>query len=54
VTWDLTAEFPIHKNVSLMAGINNVFDRQYYSRVTAVGIDPSYGRNFYAGFAFQF
>ncbi|MEY5026119.1 MAG: hypothetical protein RLZZ244_1647 [Verrucomicrobiota bacterium] len=54
VTWDLTAEFPIHKSVTVMAGINNVFDQRYYSRVTAQGIDPSYGRNVYAGFAVQF
>jgi Fe(3+) dicitrate transport protein len=53
-TWDLTAEIPVHKRVSLMAGINNLFDRQYYSRVTAIGIDPSYGRNVYAGFSLQF
>jgi Fe(3+) dicitrate transport protein len=53
-TWDLTAEIPVHKRVSLMAGINNLFDRQYYSRVTALGIDPSYGRNVYAGFSLQF
>lgn len=57
-TWDLTAEIPVHKRVSVMAGINNLFDRQYYSRVvargTAMGIDPSYGRNVYAGFSVQF
>jgi Fe(3+) dicitrate transport protein len=53
-TWDLTAEIPVHKRVSVLAGINNLFDRQYYSRVTAQGIDPSYGRNVYAGFSLQF
>lgn len=53
-TWDLTAEIPVHSRVSLMAGINNLFDRQYFSRVTALGVDPSYGRNVYAGFSFQF
>jgi outer membrane receptor protein involved in Fe transport len=37
-----------------MAGINNLFDRKYFSRVTAQGVDPSYGRNVYAGFSFQF
>ena len=54
MTWDLTAEIPLHKRVSVMAGINNLFDRQYYSRVTALGIDPGYGRNVYAGFSLQF
>jgi Fe(3+) dicitrate transport protein len=53
-TWDLTAEIPVHKRVSVMAGINNLFDRQYYSRVTTQGIDPGYGRNVYAGFSIQF
>jgi Fe(3+) dicitrate transport protein len=54
VTWDLTAEIPVHPRVSVMAGINNLFDRQYVSRVTAQGVDPSYGRNVYAGLSFQF
>jgi Fe(3+) dicitrate transport protein len=54
VTWDLTAEIPVHPRVSVMAGINNLFDRQYFSRVTAQGVDPSYGRNVYAGLSFQF
>ena len=54
VTWDLTAEIPVHPRVSLMAGINNLFDQKYFSRVTAQGVDPSYGRNVYAGFSFQF
>jgi Fe(3+) dicitrate transport protein len=54
VTWDLTAEIPVTKRVSVMAGVNNVFDKQYYSRITTAGIDPSYGRNVYAGFSLQF
>ncbi len=54
VTWDLTTEIPVTKRVSVMAGVNNVFDKQYYSRITSAGIDPSYGRNVYAGFSVQF
>lgn len=54
VTWDLTAEIPVTKRVSVMAGVNNVFDKQYYSRITSAGVDPSYGRNVYAGFSLQF
>jgi Fe(3+) dicitrate transport protein len=54
ITWDLTAEIPVTKRVSVMAGVNNVFDKQYYSRITSAGIDPSYGRNVYAGFSLQF
>lgn len=37
-----------------MAGLNNVFDESYYSRVRSDGIDPGYGRNFYVGGSFQF
>ena len=54
ITWDLTTEIPVTKRVSVMAGVNNVFDKQYYSRITSAGIDPSYGRNVYAGFSLQF
>lgn len=52
--WDLTAEWKIHKHIHLLAGINNLFDESYYSRVVANGIDPGYGRNFYAGASFKF
>lgn len=54
VTWDLTAEVKVTKNFTAMAGINNVFDESYYSRVRADGIDPGYGRNFYVGGSIQF
>jgi outer membrane receptor protein involved in Fe transport len=48
-TWDLTAEIPLSKNLTLMAGLNNVFDKTYFARVNGGGIDPAYGRNFYVG-----
>lgn len=54
MTWDLTAEVPVTKNLNLMAGINNVFDESYYSRVRNDGIDPGYGRNFYVGGSVSF
>ena len=55
MTWDLTAEFKVWKDsVSLMAGINNLFDEDYYSRIRPDGIDPAYGRNFYAGVSVKF
>jgi Fe(3+) dicitrate transport protein len=53
-TWDLTAEVPVTKNFSLMAGLNNVFDKRYYSLVTTAGIMPAYGRNFYVGGSVNF
>lgn len=53
-TWDLTAEIPLNKTFSLMAGINNLFNEDYFSRVTSNGIDPAYGRNVYFGGSLQF
>lgn len=55
MTWDLTVEAKVYKDIaSVHAGINNVFDKDYYSRITDVGIDPGYGRNFYVGFSLKF
>jgi Fe(3+) dicitrate transport protein len=54
MVWDLTAEYAVHENVRLLAGINNLFDESYYSRVRGDGIDPSNGRNFYVGASFEF
>ncbi len=53
-TWDLTGEIPITKNFSVLGGMNNVFDRQYYSLVTTSGIIPAIGRNFYVGGSLKF
>ncbi len=49
MTWDLTAEYKVNKHFSVMAGLNNVFNEDYYSRVRNDGIDPAQGRNFYVG-----
>lgn len=55
MTWDLTGEVKVYKDyVTLMAGLQNVFDEDYYSRVRSDGIDPAYGRNFYAGFRLSY
>jgi outer membrane receptor protein involved in Fe transport len=54
MVWDLTAEYRIHENVRLLAGINNLFDESYFSRVNAGGIDPANGRNYYVGASFEF
>jgi outer membrane receptor protein involved in Fe transport len=53
-TWDLTAELPVTDHVTVMAGINNLFDEEYHARVRADGIDPAYGRNVYFGASLQF
>lgn len=54
MVWDLTAEWKVHENIRLLAGINNLFDESYFARVRADGIDPADGRNFYAGASFEF
>jgi len=52
---DLIAEAKVWKNnVTLLAGINNLFDQDYYSRIRANGIDPASGRNFYVGVRLEY
>jgi Fe(3+) dicitrate transport protein len=53
--WDLTAEAKIpHTPLRVIAGVNNVFDEDYYSRVRPDGIDPAPRRNYYVGAAYEF
>ncbi len=48
--WDLTAEIPVYKDaVTVLAGIGNVTDETYFSRVRADGIEPALDRTYYAG-----
>lgn len=48
--WDLTTELNVWKDqVSVFAGINNLFDEKYFARVRSDGIDPADGRNYYTG-----
>jgi len=54
MVWDLTAEYKIHENLRLIAGINNLFDESYYARVRNDGIDPANGRNYYIGVSLEF
>lgn len=55
MTWDLTAEIKVYKDhASIVAGLNNLFDEDYYSRIRGDGIDPAYGRNFYLGISLRF
>jgi Fe(3+) dicitrate transport protein len=44
----------IPDRLRLLAGINNIFDEDYYARIRSDGIDPAYGRNFYAGASLEF
>ncbi|HSH38697.1 MAG TPA: TonB-dependent receptor plug domain-containing protein, partial [Chthoniobacterales bacterium] len=53
--WDLTAEAKVYKDhVRVLAGINNLFNQDYYSRIRSNGIDPAARRNVYAGFSLAF
>lgn len=55
MVWDLTFECKVYRNnVSVIAGINNLFNEDYYARIRSDGIDPAYGRNYYAGLSFAF
>jgi Fe(3+) dicitrate transport protein len=48
--WDLTVEAKVYRDlVSVVGGVNNIFNRDYYSRIRADGIDPAMPRNWYAG-----
>lgn len=54
-TWDLTLEAKVYRDtVSVLAGVNNLFDEDYYARIRGDGIDPAYGRHFYAGFQLSY
>lgn len=53
--WDLTIECKVYRDtVSVIGGINNLFDRNYYSRIRSDGIDPAAPRNWYAGLKVEF
>lgn len=52
--WDLTADYSLSQNWMLSAGINNLLDREYYSRVRSDGIIWALDRNYYAGVTYKF
>ncbi|MFP5384634.1 MAG: TonB-dependent receptor family protein [Bacteriovoracia bacterium] len=52
--FDLTADWTFHKHWVAHAGINNLFDREYYSRVRNEGVIWALDRNYYAGVTYQF
>ncbi|WCJ58166.1 TonB-dependent receptor [Fontisphaera persica] len=55
LVWDLTGEFKVYRDrLRLLAGINNLFDEDYYSRIRGNGVDPAYGRNYYVGLSLGF
>lgn len=53
--WDLTVEAKVYRDmVSIVGGVNNIFDRDYYARIRSDGIDPAMPRNWYAGVKVKF
>jgi Fe(3+) dicitrate transport protein len=52
--FDLTADYTFHKNWMVSAGINNLLDRQYYSRIRDDGVIWAMDRNVYAGMTYKF
>jgi Fe(3+) dicitrate transport protein len=53
--WDLTAEVNFcHGRVGVFAGINNVFDEDFWAEIRDEGIVPAYGRNYYGGVSIKF
>ncbi|MGD9762830.1 MAG: TonB-dependent receptor family protein [Candidatus Binatia bacterium] len=53
--WDLTMEANVWgETVALYAGVNNVFNENYYARIRSDGIQPAYQRNYYGGFKLYF
>ena len=53
--WDLTAEVNFWDGrVGVFAGINNLFDEDFWAEVRDEGILPAYGRNYYGGIKIRF
>lgn len=53
--WDLTAEVKFCKGrVGVFAGINNLFDEDFWAEVRDEGILPAYRRNYYGGVSLKF
>ena len=47
---DLAADWQINPWLKLLGGVSNLTDRRYYDRVWQTGLEPAYGRTWYAGF----
>ena len=47
---DFASDWQVTPRLKLFAGVSNLTDRQYYDRVWQTGLEPAYGRTWYAGF----
>ena len=54
MVWDLTGDINLSKNWLVSGGINNILDKQYYSRVRNEGVAWALGRNYYVGATYKF
>ncbi len=55
MVWDLTAEARVPRTpFTALAGVSNLLDESYFSRVTNAGIDPGAPRTFYVGLRAEF
>lgn len=52
--WDLTSDVTLSHNWRLIAGVNNLFDEDYYSRIRSDGIEPAPRRTYYLGASLSF
>ncbi len=52
--FDLTADYSLSNSWMVSGGINNLLDREYYSRVRSDGIIWALDRNIYAGATYKF
>jgi Fe(3+) dicitrate transport protein len=52
--FDLTGDWAFAKNWVVHGGINNLLDKDYYSRVRTDGVAWALGRNYYAGLTYNF
>jgi Fe(3+) dicitrate transport protein len=46
---DLAGDWQLNPHLTLLAGVSNLVDRQYYDRVWQTGLEPALGRSWYAG-----
>jgi Fe(3+) dicitrate transport protein len=54
LVWNFTGQYDVTKNVTILAGISNLADERYYSRVFGNGLEPAPGRTAYAGLRVKF
>ena len=55
MVWDLTAEVNFcNGRIGVFAGVNNLFDEDYWGEVRDEGIVPAYRRNYYGGVKIRF